>query len=636
MERQRTTLSFLTESKASAVGLSSMRRVVMTLLVMLLTTASAIAQNYWLTLDPNCDELMGTTIPVSSYSPTYTLSKNVEPSREGRTFYGWSETPTGDIKYVTGDVVTLSGNLTLYAIWDKTNMLTLDANCEGGTSTMVFVPVLSPTYTLPENVEPTREGHTFKGWSVTSTGPYQYSTGDIMTLTDNLTLYAIWDDSPCPYKLTYTITDEELRQAKLSGYEGDKPKGTLDIPATAIINGIEYSMTSIGDIVFKDCNSLESITIPNSVTSIADAAFMGCRGLASVTVPNSVTDIGYHTFEDCSSLESVTIPNRVTNIGDYTFSGCSSLESVTIPNSVTSIGNDAFAGCSSLQSVTIPNSVTSIGSYAFSGCSNLQSVTIPNSVTSIGKYAFRNCSSLQSVTIPNSVTSIGHHAFEDCVNLTSVTLNSNPDFGIDVFKETPATVTMNLTASNVNGAKWTTFYNNGYNFEADENTTVYKGTVNGSSLMLTEVADRIVNSGTAVILKSSGNPVMTLTESNSSDTNGNDLRGYSNRSLRTDVMYWNGANTIYTMGNTSAGFGFHRYTGEYVPAGKAFLPLNTAGARAQSLTMVFAKETTGIKSMISDDKDLQNDWYSLDGTRLNGKPSQHGIYINGNKKVVVK
>ena len=48
---------------------------------------------------------------------------------------------------------------------------------------------------------------------------------------------------------------------------------------------------------------------------------------------------------------------------------------------------------------------------------------------------------------------------------------------------------MNLTASEIDGDYWTTFYNNGYNFQADENTTVYKGTVNESSLMLTEEND---------------------------------------------------------------------------------------------------------------------------------------------------
>ncbi len=327
---------------------------------------------------------------------------------------------------------------------------------------------------------------------------------------------------------------------------------------------------------------------------------------------------------NCNTLEeTLNIPATVTINGkEY---------------SVTDIGDNAFSGCSYLQSITIPNSVTTIGVYAFSRCSSLQSVTIPNSVTDIEWLAFLNCSSLQSVTIPNSVTTIGFYAFYGCSSLQSVTINGNPKIGTDAFLETPATVTMNLTASPIDGDYWTTFYNNGYNFQADENTTVYKGMVDGSSLMLTEVEDKIVNSGTAVILKSSGNPVMTLTESSSSDTNGNDLRGISDRTPRTDVIAnISDANAIYIMGNTSVGFGFHRYTGEYVPAGKAFLPLNTSdGAKAQSLTIVYAIGATGINS-VSSDSNEQNDWFSLDGTRLNGKPSQPGIYVNGKKKVVVK
>ena len=282
--------------------------------------------------------------------------------------------------------------------------------------------------------------------------------------------------------------------------------------------------------------------------------------------------------------------------------------------------------------------MTNIGDYAFCDCLNLQSVTIPESVTIIGKGSFYRCINLQSVTIPNSVTNIGKEAFFKCENLQSVTINGNPKIGTDAFWETSATVTMNLTASEIDGDYWTTLYNNGYNFQADGNTTVYKGTVNESSLMLTEVEDKIVNRGTAVILKSTSNPVMTLTKTGNSDTSGNDLRGISDRDLRSSVISNFSANEIYTMGNTSAGFGFHRYTGEYVPARKAFLPLyieNEATAKAQSLTIVFANETTGINS-VSSDSNVQNDWFTLDGTRLSGKPTLPGIYINGKKKIAIK
>ena len=500
-------------------------------------------------------------VPISEPT-TYTLTQNDEPIRTDYIFEGWSTSSTGDVKYKTGDPVELTGNLTLYAIWDPCLLLTLIPNYDGGVDKTITVLPSNPNYTLTSEDEPTREGYMFYGWSTSSTGDVQYRTNDQIPLTGNLTLYAIWGI------LKYSITDAEKNQVELSGYEGYKPEGTLNIPATVTINGKEYSVTSIGD----------------------------------------------YAFSECSSLQSVTIPNSVTNIGGRAFQGCSNLQSVTIPNSVTSIGIGAFYSCSSLRSITIPNSVTTIGVGAFEFCSNLQSVTIPNSVTTIGEDAFFDCSSLQSVTI-----------------------NGNPKIGDDAFWGTPATVTMNLTASQIGNDYWTTFYNDGYNFQADENTTVYKGTVNESSLMLTEVADKIVNRGTAVILKSSGNPVMTLTKTGSSDTNGNDLRGISDRDLRTSVISNFSANEIYTMGNTSAGFGFHRYTDEYVPAGEAFLPLYIDDeATAQSITLVSPSvSSTGIKP-VSSDKDLQKHWFTISGARLGGKPSHPGVYINGNKKVMIK
>ena len=223
-------------------------------------------------------------------------------------------------------------------------------------------------------------------------------------------------------------------------------------------NGEDYR---INQYAFTYCDSLTSVTIPDSMTSIGNYAFHNCYRLTSVTIGNSVTSIGEYAFYSCSSLTSVTIPDGVTGIGDYAFAYCSSLTSVTIPDSMTSIGDDAFAWCDSLTSVTIPDSVTSIGSDAFYGCpittatiptiaissipknslqtvvitggesiglmaflncTSLTSVTIPDGVTGIGDYAFAYCRSLTSVTIPDSVTSIGNRAFDDCDSLTSVVI----------------------------------------------------------------------------------------------------------------------------------------------------------------------------------------------------------------------
>ncbi|MBR4238138.1 MAG: leucine-rich repeat protein [Prevotella sp.] len=148
----------------------------------------------------------------------------------------------------------------------------------------------------------------------------------------------------------------------------------LTIPEKFNYDGVEYTVTSIGNYAFRDRNRLTSVTIPKSVTSIGYCAFSECRGLASVTIPYSVTSIGNGAFYGCPALPSVTIPNSVTSIGGSAFMGCSGLTALIIPNSVTSIGGYAFFECSGLTSVTIPNSVTSIGGSAFAGCPSLSEV----------------------------------------------------------------------------------------------------------------------------------------------------------------------------------------------------------------------------------------------------------------------
>ena len=182
----------------------------------------------------------------------------------------------------------------------------------------------------------------------------------------------------------------------------------------------------IGDEAFLDCESLTSITIPNSVTSIRYAVFWN-TGIYNDKSKweNNVLYIDNCLIEANRSISGAySIKENTQLIAGGAFEDCHHLTSITIPNSVTSIGEQAFYGCSDLISITIPNSVKSIGNYAFYGCSDLISITIPNSVKSIGNYAFYGCSRLTSITIPNSVKSIGKYAFYDCSGLTSIVVNS--------------------------------------------------------------------------------------------------------------------------------------------------------------------------------------------------------------------
>ena len=71
----------------------------------------------------------------------------------------------------------------------------------------------------------------------------------------------------------------------------NKYSGNVVIPETVSFEGVNYSVTSIGEEAFLSCRGLISIIIPNSVTSVKESAFSDCTSLTSITIPNNVTSI---------------------------------------------------------------------------------------------------------------------------------------------------------------------------------------------------------------------------------------------------------------------------------------------------------------------------------------------------------
>lgn len=223
-------------------------------------------------------------------------------------------------------------------------------------------------------------------------------------------------------------------------------------------------VTSIYNGAFSRCESIESITIPNSVTSIGSRAF-AWSSIKSITIPNSVTEVGSDAFAVCSNLTNVTFAGgcKLTGISEGMFSWCARLTQITIPSSVTSIGYEAFANCERLASITIPGSVTTIGESAFKNCEGMTNVIISNGVTSIGEYAFYKCIGLTIVTIPASVTRISAFAFDDCTNLSRVVFEDPQGWYRNVFDHTYGGTSVTLTDPTQNAIYLTdTFSSNDY------------------------------------------------------------------------------------------------------------------------------------------------------------------------------
>ena len=330
---------------------------------------------------------------------------------------------------------------------------------------------------------------------------------------------------------------------------------------------------------------------------------------ASVTLSGNVyavTSIGNDAFKNCDGIITVTFAagSQLTSIGDYAFYDCEGLTSITIPASVTTIGKSAFEYCTQLGTVTF-----AVGSQ----------------LTSIGNNAFRGCYGLTTVTIPASVTSIGDKAFDTCFNLTTVTIQGNPAIGDGAFPAC-ATVMMNLTANEgATDEYWMTFYNKNYNFQADANTQIFKASLSGTTLALTELTtDKIVNADKPVILKSTSGPIsLTLVSSGGSNNfDGNNLQGVSDAAGKSGST-----NDIYVLNKKTAGVGFYKLaTDKTLGVGKAYLQTTSS-----SNFFGMEEETTGVKS-IDNGKLIIDNYYDLSGRKVE-KPTK-GLYIVNGKKIV--
>ena len=180
-------------------------------------------------------------------------------------------------------------------------------------------------------------------------------------------------------------------------------------------------VTALRDYAFKDCTTLESISMPGITGSIGEEAFEGCTALQSVSMPRMTGGIGYAAFRYCNTLQSISLP-EVTKIHGNAFYGCTALKSVSLPKVTGGIGNAIFCNCTALESISLPEATGSIENNAFYGCTALESISLPEMTGDIGNYAFKGCTALQSVNMPKVTGSIEYAAFEGCTALESISL----------------------------------------------------------------------------------------------------------------------------------------------------------------------------------------------------------------------
>ena len=173
---------------------------------------------------------------------------------------------------------------------------------------------------------------------------------------------------------TYTVTlpsgssfsGFEVTYGTISGECGDNANWTLSkqdgqytkltISGSGAMNTYGNDGASIWHTNAPWGYDLTSVTIGNNVTSIGTQAFIGCQSLSSLTIGSSVTTIGTNAFDHCDELTEVTLPASVTTINGAAFKNCGKLQRVNIQHDgAVSLGSNVFQNCGKLQYIVFPN-----------------------------------------------------------------------------------------------------------------------------------------------------------------------------------------------------------------------------------------------------------------------------------------
>jgi uncharacterized repeat protein (TIGR02543 family) len=156
---------------------------------------------YTLTYDGNTSD--GGTAPSSTtgYGSYATSGNTGTLTKSGYTFGGWNTAANGSgTTYQAADLINLTGNVTLYAVWSNSAPASYSLTYNPNNSSTGNVPSNSvgsgSINTAPNSGGLTRTGYTFAGWNTAADGSgTTYQPGDALNLTSNITLYAMWTPS---------------------------------------------------------------------------------------------------------------------------------------------------------------------------------------------------------------------------------------------------------------------------------------------------------------------------------------------------------------------------------------------------------------------------------------------------------
>lgn len=400
---------------------------------------------------------------------------------------------------------------------------------------------------------------------------------------------------------------------------------------------------------FYNCGKLKEVklpptlTTPNSGTWVeADDAKYGKQAfqktaIESIDLTNTnLISLGDYMFADCKSLNTVKLPSTLKSIWNHAFCN-SSLYSITFPRSFQKIDAWAFQN-TQLTNVVIPTQCSSIEQGAFIDNANLTTVVINGLECYLAYQAFCNCSKLTDVYITSKEAPVVErygfpfdnnpkvHVMKDFVDIFSglkTSENYNP------CNTTNFDSNLSLTL----GKEWTTF-TSAYNldFSSVEGLTAYTAKYNEANDAVALTSVKKVAAHTGLILK--GEAVKTYTlPILASDEAG--LEAVTDNQLVdcVDAVWSSSRDKDYFLSNGK--FVNSKYAGWALP-GKSFLYIEGGRTnKSESPLRVYVDNTaTAINGITNNPVVKDEAYYNLQGVKV--QRPQHGVFIHNGKKVVLK
>ena len=396
------------------------------------------------------------------------------------------------------------------------------------------------------------------------------------------------------------------------------------------------------------------------VTKLEKGMLSGLSQLEEVVLPNTLTAVGTEALSGCSSLQEIELPYRFSTTDEGAFYG-SAIKNILV--------NEKNANCKSIDGALYQKAADDekVMLMAYPPGRGEESATLSCRLTKILPNAIYKVPGLRNVYIDNCLPGGEMAELEDNglvhenardrlhVYVNDGSFNSklfldyyNDDtWGEDYYDEGHLDIYYPLT---VTSAGWATLYID-FPTQLPEGLNAYiaekKDSVN--NVLTLQNIGRIIPRSTPVVIKAETAGLYPLYKYEGTVPT---IEKYKNWFIGTFIgqddkfgvpvnQETSESGSILTLGRNSAGtIGFYKYNGEVIPPYRAYLTCNIVKdgplQAAPYMSFIIVDDVLGIDDISNSTAPADNAYYTLDGRKLQGKPSHPGIYIVNGKKIIIR